>query len=208
MEMGKQYLLLLTGKDIGRLCHKMDAAENQELTIVDGRSLTRQLQRIAGEIGTCLKLIECAEETPTVLSGEMAARAFGAWQRARESIYQAWTFETDPANLQPQVRRLNREVAEFLRAHPHPEIDQQRLQRCLDAVEAPWSRREENELRAAWSREFATPEDKGRHLVEAVERIGAEPFEPPEPLPPIAHDDIQLICWLAIEGEEADRIEE
>ena len=163
---------------------------------------------IAGEIGTCLKLIECAEETPVVLSTEMASRAFATWERARESIFEAWTFETDPANLQPKVRRLNREVAQFLRAHPHPEIDQQRLQRCLDAIEAPWPRREENELRTAWSREFASAEERTRQLVEAVERIGAEPFEPPEPLPPIRHDDIQLICWLAIEREGADRPKE
>ena len=127
---------------------------------------------------------------------------------ARESIFEAWTFETDPANLQPKVRRLNREVAQFLRAHPHPEIDQQRLQRCLDAIEAPWPRRDENELRAVWSLELASAEERSRQLVEVVERIGAEPFEPPEPLPPIRHDDIQLICWLAIEAEKADRPEE
>jgi len=135
----------------------------------------------------------------------MASRAYAAWARARESIFEAWTFETDPANLQPKVRRLNREVAQFLREHPPTDIDQQRLQRCLDAVEAPWPRREENELRKAWIEERATPEDKSRHLVEAVERIGAEPFEPPQPLPPIRRKEIQLICWLAIEGEDADR---
>lgn len=160
---------------------------------------------ITGEIGTCLRLIECAEGTPSVLSAEMATHAFVSWERARESIFEAWTFETDPANLQPKVRLLNREVAQFLRTHPPAEIDQQRLQRCLDAIEAPWPRREENELRAASSLEFAAAEEKSQQLVETVERIGAEPFEPPEPLPPIQYGDIQLICWLAIEAEEANR---
>ncbi len=152
------------------------------------------------EIGTCLRLIECAEDTPAALSADMAAAAFDAWQRARASIFEAWTFETDPANLQPKVRRLNHEVAEFLRKHPPPDIEQERFRRCLDAIEAPWSRREENQLRLAWNRELDNPPERSRLLVEEVERIGAEPFKAPEPLPPIERDEIQLICWMALQG--------
>jgi len=36
-----------------------------------------------------------------------------------------------------------------------------------------------------------------------VERIGAEPFHAPEPLPPIDADEIHLIAWMAIEPETA-----
>lgn len=77
-------------------------------------------EEIISEIGTCLRLIECTEDTPAALSADMAAAAFDAWQRARASIFEAWTFKTDPANLQPKVRRLNHEVAEFLRKYPPP----------------------------------------------------------------------------------------
>jgi len=113
-----------------------------------------------------------------------------------------WTFETDPANLQPKVRRLNREVAAFLRQHPPAGIEQERLNRCLDAVESPWSLREENQLRLAWELVFPSSADKSKHLVEEVERIGAEPFRAPHPLPPIDREEIHLICWMAIANEE------
>lgn len=157
---------------------------------------------ILGELGTCLRLLECNEETPRMLSPEMALGAYDAWARARADILAAWTFETDPANLQPKVRRLNREVAAFLREYPPLGIEQERLHRCLDAVESPWSRREENLLRLAWERHFPDAAEKSTHLVEEVERIGAEPFRAPDPLPPIEAEEIHLICWMAITSEE------
>ena len=155
-------------------------------------------QPIVTEVGTCLRFLECTEETPRVLSEEMALGAYAAWQAARENILDAWTFETDPANLQPKVRRLGREVAEFLRANPPSDVESARLHRALDAVEAPWSMREEKQLRAAWEREFLSRTEKAQHLIAEVERIGVEPHHAPEPLPPIEGDDIHLVCWLAI----------
>ena len=159
---------------------------------------------IVTEIGTSLRLIECTEETPAELSTEMAEAAFGAWERARRNIFEAWTFETDPANLQPRVRRFNREVADFLRDHPPVAIEQVRFERCLDAIESPWSRREENQLREIWKREFRIPGERSKAIVEEVERIGVEPYQPPDPLPPIELSDIHLICWMAIRTEQAE----
>jgi hypothetical protein len=158
---------------------------------------------LVGELGTCLRLLECTEETPRVLSEEMAFAAYDSWARARQSIFEAWTLETDPANLQPKIRKLNRDVAAFLREHPPVDVEQERLHRCLDAVESPWPRREENLLRLAWEREFQTSAEKARHLIEEVERIGAEPFHAPEPLPPIEIEEVHLITWMAIERETA-----
>lgn len=164
------------------------------------RFVPRKLEaEIIGELGTCLRLLECTEDTPRVLSEEMAYEAYESWARARLNIFEAWTFETDPANLQPKIRKLNREVAAFLRANPPIDIELERLHRCLDAIESPWPRREENLLRLAWEREFPTSKDKARHIVEEVERIGAEPFHAPEPLPPIEVEEIHLITWMAID---------
>jgi len=151
---------------------------------------------IVGELGTCLRLLECTEETPLA--------AYESWARARRSIFDAWTFETDPANLQPKIRKLNRDVAAFLRANPAADVAQDRLHGCLDAVESPWPRREENLLRLAWEREFETTAEGARRLVEEVERIGAEPYHAPEPLPPIETEEIHLITWMAIERENAE----
>lgn len=160
---------------------------------------------IVGELGTCLRLLECSEDTPRVLGAEMARAAYGAWERARKSILEAWTFETDPANLQPRIRKVNRDVAAFLRAHPAPEVDQGRLHRALDAVESPWPRREENLLRVAWERGYGSNVEKARSLIAAIEGIGAEPFHAPEPLPPITVEEICLIAWLALERDPAAR---
>ena len=52
-----------------------------------------------------------------------------------------------------------------------------------------------------WEQGFPTNAEKARHLVEEVERIGAEPFHAPEPLPPIETEEIHLIAWMAIEPE-------
>ncbi|GAF71804.1 unnamed protein product, partial [marine sediment metagenome] len=65
---------------------------------------------IVTEIGTCLRLIECEEETLRHMSSEMINTAYEAWKKAHKTILDEWAFETDPANLQPKVRKLNREV--------------------------------------------------------------------------------------------------
>ena len=157
-----------------------------------------QGQPIVSEIGTCLRFLECSEETPRHLPETGVEGAYEAWQRAREHILDAWAYETDPANLQPKVRRLNREVADFLRLNPPGEVEFERLHAVLDAIEAPWSIREERQLRTAWEREYPSAGAKARALVEEVERIGVEPHHAPEPLPPIENEDVILICWMAL----------
>ena len=92
--------------------------------------------------------------------------------------------------------------AAFLRENPPPDAEQDRLQRCLNAVEVPWSRRDENQLRLVWVQDFDSPAEKARALLEEIEAIGAEPFHPPDPLPPIDPEEIHLICWLAVQRDE------
>jgi len=154
---------------------------------------------IVSEIGTCLRMIECQVDTPMVLPLDLKQMAFSAWQRARRHIHETWTQETDPANLQPRVSKFNREVAGFLRQYPPRDVEQTRLERCLDAVEAPCAKREENLLRAVFEREYPSFDAKSKAIVEEVERIGLEPFAAPAPLPPIQPDEVHLICWMVIE---------
>ncbi|MDP2359476.1 MAG: hypothetical protein Q8O14_01800 [bacterium] len=45
-------------------------------------------------------------------------------------------------------------------------------------------------------------DEKAQCLVEVVEHIGVEPFQPPDPLPPITEDEIHLITWMAITSGE------
>ena len=163
------------------------------------------------ETAACLRLIECEEQTPAWFPDSLPApptesppesledRAHGFWEHARRNIRESWMRETDPANLQPAVRRLNRQAADFIRAHPPRELDQQRVERALDILETPWPRREEVLLR----QQFGSDEDRGpglaRELVEWILGTGLEPEDPPVPLPPIDLEDIELLCWMGIE---------
>ena len=128
----------------------------------------------------------------------MHAEIYAAWERAHGDIMAAWNYETDPSNLLPKVRPLNREVAAFLRANYPPEMPPERFNRVLDILEAPWPRREENLLRESFGKEGETDKAKATRVVEEIERIGLEPFRPPEALPVIDPTDIHLICWMVI----------
>jgi hypothetical protein len=157
---------------------------------------------VVREMGTCLRLIECSEKTERMMPVDLRAGVYAAWCQAREDIHECWTHETDPANLQPRVSKLNRQIAAFLRESATG-IDQKRLERCLEAVEAPVSRREENALRGVFECEYTGRGAKALAVMQEVERLGLEPFVPPRPLDPIRPEDIHLVCWLAVERSAA-----
>jgi hypothetical protein len=58
---------------------------------------------VISELGTCLRLIECRPDTQRVMPLDLKQTAYGAWERARQHIFDSWTYETDTANLQPRV---------------------------------------------------------------------------------------------------------
>ena len=157
------------------------------------------------EMGTCLRMIECEENTPIWYPDEFHEHVYDFWSVAQSHILEHWMHETDPANLQPKVDRINQQVAEFIREFPPRDINSDRTRLALDILESPWPRREQNELRAR----FKSKEDPDRserytlshELVEYTLDTGLEPSQPPEPLPLIEPHDIKLLCWMAIECE-------
>ena len=157
------------------------------------------------ETGTCLRLIECEPETPTWYPDLLQDRVYDFWDVAQQDIWNDWMVETDPANLQPRVRPLNLRVAEFVRDHTPLGVAQERLDRALNVLESPWPRREEIMLRD-WFAESMPNTDSARSLIDKILETGLEPVEPPDPLPPIALDDIDLICWLGVDAEFADNL--
>jgi hypothetical protein len=106
--------------------------------------------------------------------------------------------ETDPANLQPKLRPLNRKAAEFIRANPPADIDSARITQALDVVESPWPRREEMMLREWFDNETRTGVAKAAYMVDKIIETGLEPFREPPTLAPIRIDEIELVCWMAI----------
>jgi hypothetical protein len=151
---------------------------------------------------TCLKRIECTEETERTLPDTMRDRVYDAWETARSDIYSQWQEQTDPLNVQPDIRKLFREVGEHLRENWPDDMTQDRLQETVEAVEAPWGRRYERELREIYENESLGPVEKSRQLVEKVDDLGLQPFEAPDPLPPIQEDEVKLICWMVVTPEE------
>ena len=156
---------------------------------------------VVTEMGRCLRLIECTQETPRVLPESAMSRAYDAWALAKENIWRDWDFYTDPANLQPKVRPLNLQVEEFLIRHSDV-TDQKEFNAVCESLISPWPRREENKLREVWKADFASDKDKARKLIETVQETGIEPYEQQERFPKISRDQIHLVCWMAVEAEE------
>lgn len=117
-------------------------------------------------------------------------------------------YSTDPANLQPRVRPLFRQIADHLRRHPPLTLEQSELKEVLESVEGPWDRRYENALRAVWNehRDERGHVDEPRllsaALAEKIQELGLQPYQDPEPLPLIEEEEVQLVCWMAVSAED------
>ena len=152
------------------------------------------------EVGTCLRLIECEPGMPASLSAIVQERVYDFWEAAQADIFAEWSRETDPANLQPKVRPLNHRVAAHIRSQATLDLDGAKVTLALEILESPWPRREEVLLRE-W---FGEAKDTGAAgvgtLIERVLATGLEPVKPPPPLPPIELEDIEVLCWLAVEA--------
>lgn len=152
----------------------------------------------------CLRLITCPEGTERSMPQDLRERAYQAWAAARRHIYEEWTFATDPANLQPKVRPLFREAANHLRRYPPRELEQQELNSVLDSLEAPWGLRIERQIRDVYDRESQDPYAVSAAVVDRVRELGLRPFVPPEPLPIVDEDEVQLVCWMTVDTNPSD----
>ena len=161
--------------------------------------VTGEEEGVIREIGTCLRAIECEPDTPLWFPDGLQDRACEFWDIARQDILAEWMRDTDPLNLQPKVRPLNRRVAEFIRANPPTDMADRNVDGALDILESPWPRREEMMLRDWFESGDHAGAARSRFLVGQVLDSGLEAVTPPEPLPPIQPDDIELLCWMGLE---------
>jgi hypothetical protein len=145
----------------------------------------------------CLRLIACPEDSaaqPADLND-----AYSAWETARADIFNDWTRDTDPANIQPRVSRGLRDAAEHLRRFPPANFEQSEIERAINSIEAPMPNREERALKEIFARNREkNPRQASMELVAEIKRLGLEPFTPPAPLDPIEPEDVRLICWMAV----------
>jgi hypothetical protein len=146
----------------------------------------------------CLRQVSCDDETRRDVDHVLLRDIYGAWERARDDIYQEWSEATDPAKLQPKVRPLFKQVAEHLRRHPPLDVSQLDVDAAIDAVEAPWGIRHERQLRAVFEAEGQSPGEKSLLIYAKIREMGLQPFRAPEPLAPIEKEDVSLVCWLVL----------
>ena len=158
-------------------------------------------KQIVKEIGTCLRLIEAEENTKTILSKQAQKSVYDFWSIAKKDILKSWMYETDPANLRPKIRKINREVADFIRSFKPFDMAEEIINKALDVIESPWPRRDETLLREQFNDDNNKGKEKAKRLIDWVIKTGLEPSGSPELLPPISEEDIKLICWLAITSE-------
>ena len=157
---------------------------------------------VVHELGTCLRMIECEENTPIRHPEKFHERVYDFWGIAQSHVYKSWQHETDPKNLQPKISGMNRKVSQFIQNHPPRDMNLEKLDRAIDILDAPWPKRESTLLRE-WFNEAETS-GQVHTLVENVLGTGFEPSNIPHPLPSIKEEDVKLLCWIAIEPERKD----
>src|SRR5215469_5890559 len=145
---------------------------------------------------SCLRLIACHDDTPRSLPKNWQEAAVSFWQKARQDIFDEWTFATDPANLQPRISSTLRAASEHIRRYPPPGMVQEHLDKLIEAIEAPWGPRIVRQIRHAMETENVLLASE--RIAETVRQLGLEPFQAPPPLPPIQKEEVRLICWLGI----------
>ncbi|MCF7547353.1 SNF2-related protein [Pseudonocardia sp. WMMC193] len=134
---------------------------------------------------------------PVDVPQEMFDAAFEAWSAARQDILRGWQFRTDPANLAPGLPKIMRDAATYVERYGDFLGEQQdsltaRLRgqypvRILRAVRE--ALRTSGEM---------SPMDVVRRLSDVADRFGLTIPEPPKPLPYAELEDIDLVCWVAI----------
>lgn len=152
---------------------------------------------VEGELGRCLRVIECGKKEKKVLNKKINNAAYDFWPIARDSIFDEWNYETIPKNIQPKVRKLNRDVAKFLRNNPSDK-EKAEIDKAIEILESPWGRRDEANLKIWFNSEKDTNKTKANYIIEEVLKSGIEPHSEPTRLPSITKEDVELIVWLAI----------
>ncbi|MCX7600220.1 MAG: helicase-related protein [Armatimonadetes bacterium] len=149
----------------------------------------------------CLKQFTCEENTARVMPEDLRQGVYDAWQQARADIHAEWMAATDPKNLQPQVPRIFREMADHLRRYPPIGVTKDAVDDLCDRLEAPWPRRIQSAFRDLFppTDEREDPRETSRKIADLVRKLGLRPFKPPAPLPAIDEEQIMLICWMAVE---------
>lgn len=152
----------------------------------------------------CIRRVECSEGTERVLPSTMQEHVYDAWKVAKQSILDEWEYKTDQRNIQPDVRKLFREVGEHVRSHWPDNKSQNEMDNITASIEAPHGRRIENEFRGIYESDELSPTEKTEQIIDTVEELGLQPYTPPDPYPRIRDEQVQLVTWMAIAPQNSE----
>lgn len=135
--------------------------------------------------------------TPRELTDDTHQRLFEAWPLAAADVLAKWNYLADKANLEPRLPPALTRAADIVRDHAPERLTQQEIDRAVDTLSAPYSERTLQTLRKALH-QSANPDEQAELVLGVIRDLGLQPYTPPEPLPEITHNDIHLVCWLAL----------
>jgi hypothetical protein len=91
---------------------------------------------------------------------------------------------------------MMKRAAELVRKFPPAAIDQDAVELLANSLQAPRGARIENQIREAMGE--ALNEAASVRVIAAIKRLKLQPFEAPEPLPPIRVEEVELVCWMGV----------
>jgi len=155
--------------------------------------------KMSSETLTALSRADASDAQPgpeNVISNDVYAAAFAAWEHAQADIVERWNYLTDPANLRPVIPKAMRDAVMVVRAHGA--FLGERGDRLVEMLEAPHSPRIQRAMRAVVDDDALSGKQKVEALDELAKRMNLQPYKEPEPREPITEDDVHVIAWCAV----------
>ncbi|GIF04630.1 helicase-related protein [Actinoplanes siamensis] len=169
---------------------------NSDLTLQTGGPDCQPL--VIDDTLACLAHADPQTDTvPAVLDDHMYNAAFDAWTAAQEHIHRQWMYQTDPANLAPQVPRVMRDASAFVREHGR--FLGERQDELAALLNAPYTLRVQRDVRQILTDAAGHDRGKVQRLASLAEQHGLKPPAPPPVLPVIELSDIHLVTWCTIQ---------
>jgi hypothetical protein len=155
--------------------------------------------KVSSEILACLSRADTGDLEPwpeNVITDEIYAAAFSAWEVAQLDIVEHWNFLTDPANLRPKTPKTMLDAVRLVRAYGGHLGD--RADALVDKLDAPHSPRIQRAVRAVLVDEEMTERGRVEALEELAKRMNLQAYRAPEPREPITDEDVHVVAWSAV----------
>lgn len=141
-----------------------------------------------------------APDVPAHFTEPMHRAAFKGWEVAKHSIFEEWLTLTDPANIQPKVPRAMLDAAAFVETHGAFLADRQ--DRVVARLRQVVPQRNQNAMRATLREHAGDAKQCVQAIVDLADEWRLAVPEPLTPEPPIEMEDIRVLAWAVVVGEE------